>query len=79
MEPILAETFGLILYQEQVMQVAHELAGFGLEEADLFRVAMSKKDHQLIQQLKAKFIAGCRKQGLAKYLVNAICSNRKFC
>lgn len=66
LEPILAETFGLILYQEQVMQVAHELAGFGLEEADLFRVAMSKKDHQLIQQLKAKFIAGCRKQGLAE-------------
>lgn len=65
LEPILAETYGLILYQEQVMQVAHELAGFRLEEADLLRVAMSKKDHDLIQKLKSKFIIGCQEQGLS--------------
>lgn len=64
LEPILSETYGLIVYQEQVMQVAHEIAGLSLEEADLLRVAMSKKDHAVMQELRAKFVAGCQQNGL---------------
>ena len=61
---ILGETHGLMVYQEQVMQVAHEIAGLSLEEADLLRVAISKKDHNAVKQLRQKFIAGCQKAGL---------------
>ena len=43
LEPILKETYGIIVYQEQVMQIAHEVAGFTLAEADIMRRAMGKK------------------------------------
>ncbi|HHX02040.1 MAG TPA: DNA polymerase III subunit alpha [Firmicutes bacterium] len=61
---ILGETYGLMVYQEQVMQVAHEIAGLSLEEADLLRVAISRKDHSAMQQLRSKFITGCQQAGL---------------
>lgn len=61
---ILQETYGLMVYQEQVMQVAHELAGFSLEDADLLRRAMSKKDQATMQSLRDKFVAGCQAHGL---------------
>jgi DNA polymerase-3 subunit alpha len=58
LEPLLAETFGVILYQEQVLRIAHELAGFSLGEADLLRRAMSHFDPgRKMQELKLKFIA----------------------
>jgi DNA-directed DNA polymerase III PolC len=57
LEPLLAETFGVILYQEQVLRIAHELAGFSLTEADLLRRAMSHFDPgKRMQELKVKFI-----------------------
>lgn len=65
LEPILRETYGLMLYQEQVMQVAHEIADFTLEEADFLRVAMSKKNRQVMEELKRKFITGCSANGLS--------------
>ncbi len=58
LEPLLAETFGVILYQEQVLRIAHELAGFSLAEADLLRRAMSHFDPgKQMQVLRQKFVA----------------------
>ncbi|MDG2367018.1 MAG: DNA polymerase III subunit alpha, partial [Candidatus Marinimicrobia bacterium] len=62
MEPILEETYGIIVYQEQVMQVAHEVAGFTLAEADIMRRAMGKKIKKLMDELKIKFIEGAEKK-----------------
>ena len=62
MEPILEETYGIIVYQEQVMQIAHEVAGFTLAEADIMRRAMGKKIKELMDELKVKFIEGAEKK-----------------
>ena len=56
LEPILAPTYGVILYQEQVMQIAQEVAGYTLGEADLLRRAMGKKDLEKMKKEKSKFI-----------------------
>ena len=58
MADILAPTYGIIVYQEQVMRVAEKFAGFSLGEADLLRRAMSKKNHEKIAAMKSKFISG---------------------
>jgi DNA polymerase III subunit alpha len=59
LEPLLEETYGVILYQEQVLRIAHELAGFSLAESDLLRRAMSHFDPgKEMQTLKENFIAG---------------------
>ena len=58
LEPILKNTYGVIIYQEQVMRVASDLAGFSLGEADLLRRAMGKKQPEVINSLRKKFIAG---------------------
>jgi DNA polymerase III alpha subunit len=59
LEPLLGDTYGVILYQEQVLRIAHELAGLTLAEADLLRRAMSHFDPgKQMQQLKERFIAG---------------------
>jgi DNA polymerase III subunit alpha len=58
LEPLLGETFGVILYQEQVLRIAHELAGFSLAEADLLRRAMSHFDPgKRMQELERKFVS----------------------
>ena len=66
MEPILNETYGIIVYQEQVMQIAHEIAGFTLAEADIMRRAMGKKIKSLMDDLSIKFVAGAEKKGIKK-------------
>ncbi|MFC1585234.1 DNA polymerase III subunit alpha [Fibrobacterota bacterium] len=58
LEPILAETYGVIVYQEQVMQIAQVLSGFTLGGADEMRRAMAKKDEKKMSKLKPKFIEG---------------------
>jgi DNA polymerase-3 subunit alpha len=60
MEKYLQETYGIMVYQEQVMGLAAELAGFTLGEADTLRKAMGKKDRELMAAQKAKFLVGCR-------------------
>jgi DNA polymerase-3 subunit alpha len=60
LKDILAETWGVILYQEQVMQIANRLAGFSLGEADLLRRAMGKKKKEEMAAQRDKFLAGCR-------------------
>src|SRR5689334_15420136 len=64
LEPILRETFGVIIYQEQVMQAAQILAGFTLGEADLLRRAMGKKIRKEMQDQRAVFVAGAVKNGI---------------
>ncbi|MFY9529857.1 MAG: DNA polymerase III subunit alpha, partial [Candidatus Acidiferrales bacterium] len=59
LEAILAETYGVILYQEQVMQIANRLAGFSLGEADILRRAMGKKNREEMASQREKFLTGC--------------------
>ncbi|MFQ6110326.1 MAG: DNA polymerase III subunit alpha, partial [Candidatus Aminicenantales bacterium] len=65
LEPILKETKGIIVYQEQVMQIATELAGFSLAEADLLRKAMGKKKTAVMRAQKQRFIQGAKKNGIS--------------
>jgi len=62
-EPILKDTYGLMLYQESVMRVAQKFAGYSLEEADNLRKACGKKIRKLIAAEREKFIAGCITEG----------------
>ena len=64
--PILEETYGIIVYQEQVMQIAHDIAGFSLSEADIMRRAMGKKDKKLMDELSVKFVAGAQEKNITK-------------
>lgn len=64
LEPILKETYGIIIYQEQVMEVARKLAGYSLGEADLLRRAMGKKIKEEMDKQSAIFIERAEKQGL---------------
>jgi DNA polymerase-3 subunit alpha len=64
LETILSETYGVMLYQEQVMQVARELAGYSLGQADLLRRAMGKKKPEEMAAQKAIFIEGALKRGI---------------
>src|SRR6266487_5670244 len=59
LEPILKETYGVMVYQEQVMQIASALAGFTLGEADILRKAMGKKNADVMATQKGKFLKGC--------------------
>jgi DNA polymerase-3 subunit alpha len=64
LEPILRETYGVIAYQEQVMRIARELAGFTLGEADILRKAMGKKNPEVMAKQRGKFIDGAKKNGI---------------
>ena len=64
LEPILRETHGVMLYQEQVMQVANVLAGYSLGQADILRRAMGKKKREEMESQRRIFIDGCRKNGV---------------
>lgn len=66
LKQILQSTYGILVYQEQVMQTAQILAGFSLGEADILRRAMSKKNQNVIEQERGKFIAGTVKKGHPK-------------
>lgn len=63
LEPILKETYGVIVYQEQIMQIARKFASFTLGEADGLRRAISKKDSSKLDDLRNKFITGCINNG----------------
>jgi DNA polymerase III subunit alpha len=64
LEPILKTTYGIILYQEQVMEIAHRFAGFTMGEADELRKAMGKKIAVVMEQNREKFVEGARKNGV---------------
>ncbi|MCB9993858.1 MAG: DNA polymerase III subunit alpha [Hyphomicrobiaceae bacterium] len=72
MEPILAETYGIIVYQEQVMQIAQVLAGYSLGEADVLRRAMGKKDRAEMNKQQTRFVEGCARENISENLANQI-------
>ncbi|MDD5397275.1 MAG: DNA polymerase III subunit alpha [Candidatus Moranbacteria bacterium] len=74
LEPILKNTYGVAVYQEQVMQIARDLAGFTMGEADVLRKAMGKKILDLIQEQKIKFVKGCIDNGSTKEIAEKVFS-----
>lgn len=72
MEPILQETYGVALYQEQVMRIANVLAGFSMSEGDGLRKAMGKKLPEEMAKYRDRFISGCEKLGTKKQLAGEI-------
>ncbi|AIG65682.1 DNA polymerase III subunit alpha [Weissella tructae] len=72
MAAILAPTYGIIVYQEQVMRVAEQFAGFSLGQADLLRRAMSKKDKQQLDAIKAQFVSGAEGMGHPRELAEQV-------
>src|ERR1043166_6782947 len=66
LEPVLADTYGVIAYQEQVMRISNVVAGFTLGEADILRKAMGKKNAEVMQKQRAKFVDGARKRGVTE-------------
>ncbi len=72
LEPILKETFGVIIYQEQVMQAAQILAGYSLGQADLLRRAMGKKIRKEMQAQRKDFVSGAVERGVERYQADAI-------
>lgn len=72
LEPILRDTFGIIVYQEQIMQIAAKMAGFSLQEADLLRRAVGKKKHDELMEQREQFVDGCVRQGYEEKLGQAL-------
>jgi len=64
LEPILKETYGIMVYQEQIMQIASALAGFSLAQADILRKAMGKKIPEVMEKQRNNFTHGCLKNGI---------------
>ncbi|MEW6101467.1 MAG: DNA polymerase III subunit alpha [Candidatus Omnitrophota bacterium] len=72
LEPVLRETYGIMVYQEQIMQIASSLAGFSLAQADLLRRAMSKKIPEVMEKQRVNFVSGCVKNEVRDSVANKI-------
>lgn len=72
LEPILKNTYGICIYQEQLMQIAQDLAGFSLSEADVLRKAVGKKIKELLDEQKEKLIKGMVQKGIKKEVAEQI-------
>ncbi len=72
LEPVLADTYGVIVYQEQVMRAAQALAGYSLEQADILRAAMGKKNKAVMEKERVRFIDGAKKNGVNAALATSI-------
>ncbi len=72
LEDILKETYGVILYQEQVMQIARAMAGFTLGQADMLRRAMGKKKPEVIAKERSNFMAGSQKNGIDPKIAGSV-------
>jgi len=72
LKEILGETYGVLVYQEQVMEIAHKLAGYSMSEADNLRMAIGKKKKHLMEKEKEKFINGCIKNNYKRALAEKI-------
>ena len=75
MEKYLRETYGITVYQEQVMLLSQELAGFTKGQADSLRKAMGKKKRDIMDRLKVQFVEGCQKNGYDISIINKIWSD----
>ncbi|MDE0262542.1 MAG: DNA polymerase III subunit alpha [Bryobacterales bacterium] len=71
-EPLLKETYGVIVYQEQVMQIANVVAGYSLGEADLLRRAMGKKKAEVMAEHRAKFLSGATEHGFPEAVASKL-------
>lgn len=78
LEPILKETFGLILYQEQVMEIASKIGGFTLGEADLLRRGMGKKDKEQIASERERFVRGAAERGIEEKIAHQIFDQMEY-
>ena len=74
LKPILSETYGIAVYQEQCMQIANTIAGYSMVEADKLRMAIGKKKREVMKKEKVKFISGCVNQGYTKRIAENIFS-----
>ncbi len=72
LEPILKETYGIMVYQEQIMKIAQDLAGYSLGEADLLRRAMGKKKVEEMQKHRSLFVEGANHRGVNNKLANSL-------
>ncbi|MFA6016577.1 MAG: DNA polymerase III subunit alpha [Patescibacteria group bacterium] len=72
LKSVLEETYGVLVYQEQVMEIAHKLAGFSMSEADNLRMAMGKKKKALMEKDKIKFFKGCEKKGYKTSMITKV-------
>ncbi|MBN2279802.1 MAG: DNA polymerase III subunit alpha [Candidatus Marinimicrobia bacterium] len=72
MEPILKNTYGIIVYQEQVMQVGQAIGGFSLGKADLMRRAMGKKKIKILEEMEEEFVNGAKQQNIEPKLAEDI-------
>ncbi|MFA5145148.1 MAG: DNA polymerase III subunit alpha [Candidatus Omnitrophota bacterium] len=72
LEPILKETYGIMVYQEQIMQIASSLAGFSLAQADILRKAMGKKIPEVMEKQRKNFLTGCIKNEIKESVANRI-------
>ncbi|KAF1303329.1 DNA polymerase III subunit alpha [Enterococcus saccharolyticus] len=72
LEPILANTYGIIVYQEQIMQIASQIAGFTLGQADMLRRAISKKNKGILDEERRHFVTGSIKNGLTETKANEL-------
>ena len=72
LEPILKETYGIMVYQEQIMQIASNLAGFSLAQADILRKAMGKKIPEVMEKERENFLNGCIKNGIKESTASKI-------
>lgn len=75
LEPILKDTYGVILYQEQVMRIATDMAGFTMGQADGLRKAMGKKIPEEIEKQRGNFVSGAEKKGIGKKLAEKVFDN----
>lgn len=66
LEPILKETYGIMVYQEQIMRIARDLAGYSLGQADILRRAMGKKKLSIMEKERPRFVAGAEERGVSK-------------
>lgn len=72
LEPILKETYGILVYQEQILQIFVQVAGYTMGEADLVRRAISKKDHAVLNEERFKFIQRAMQKGISEQTANEI-------
>ncbi len=72
LENILKDTYGCIVYQEQVMQIARELAGYSFERADILRAAMSKKKYDVMKAENKIFVDGCKSNGISVKIAQSV-------
>lgn len=78
LEPILKDTYGILVYQEQIIRIASDLAGYEPGEADMIRKAVSKKKRKLMDEHKAKFTSGAMARGFSQEVCEAIWGDIEF-